>query len=112
MFYFLFQAEDGIRDRNVTGVQTCALPICTKSMKGRSSHLGCSNPTTAAWFTLGWPTMAFSISIDDIHSPPDLITSLSRSVILMKQYSSMVATSPERQYPSTNLSVSSSSDMP
>src|SRR5699024_1640310 len=25
---FLFQAEDGIRDRNVTGVQTCALPIC------------------------------------------------------------------------------------
>src|SRR5699024_12048863 len=25
---FCFQAEDGIRDRNVTGVQTCALPIC------------------------------------------------------------------------------------
>src|SRR5699024_2217230 len=24
---FVFQAEDGIRDRNVTGVQTCALPI-------------------------------------------------------------------------------------
>src|SRR5699024_2861800 len=26
-----FQAEDGIRDRNVTGVQTCALPISTRS---------------------------------------------------------------------------------
>src|SRR5437868_10317197 len=26
-FLFFFQAEDGIRDRNVTGVQTCALPI-------------------------------------------------------------------------------------
>src|SRR5437868_6548649 len=25
--FFFFQAEDGIRDRNVTGVQTCALPI-------------------------------------------------------------------------------------
>src|SRR5207245_4422315 len=25
-----FQAEDGIRDATVTGVQTCALPICTK----------------------------------------------------------------------------------
>src|SRR5699024_11348393 len=25
--YFFFQGEDGIRDRNVTGVQTCALPI-------------------------------------------------------------------------------------
>src|SRR5207253_8141035 len=25
---FFFQAEDGIRDGHVTGVQTCALPIC------------------------------------------------------------------------------------
>src|SRR5258708_16991596 len=31
IFYsvFFFQAEDGIRDDLVTGVQTCALPICT-----------------------------------------------------------------------------------
>src|SRR5256885_11123009 len=27
--YFFFQAEDGIRDYKVTGVQTCALPIWT-----------------------------------------------------------------------------------
>src|SRR5688572_31685229 len=27
MFVFFFQAEDGIRDLTVTGVQTCALPI-------------------------------------------------------------------------------------
>src|SRR5207248_5439789 len=27
VFFFFFQAEDGIRDRTVTGVQTCALPI-------------------------------------------------------------------------------------
>src|SRR3712207_7986546 len=27
LFYFFFQAEDGIRDIGVTGVQTCALPI-------------------------------------------------------------------------------------
>src|SRR3712207_8909822 len=26
--FFFFQAEDGIRDIGVTGVQTCALPIC------------------------------------------------------------------------------------
>src|SRR5438067_6863696 len=32
MRFFFFQAEDGIRDRNVTGVQTCALPI---SAEGR-----------------------------------------------------------------------------
>src|SRR5258708_26926135 len=29
-FFFFFQAEDGIRDDLVTGVQTCALPICER----------------------------------------------------------------------------------
>src|SRR2546430_5437650 len=28
---FFFQAEDGIRDLTVTGVQTCALPICDRA---------------------------------------------------------------------------------
>src|SRR5436309_6225653 len=28
LLFFFFQAEDGIRDFHVTGVQTCALPIC------------------------------------------------------------------------------------
>src|SRR5699024_6215486 len=40
--FFFYQAEDGIRDRNVTGVQTCALPICalfTRSLcPGRETH--------------------------------------------------------------------------
>src|SRR5690606_40470304 len=31
---FFFQAEDGIRDFHVTGVQTCALPICGAKRKG------------------------------------------------------------------------------
>src|SRR2546430_5714272 len=31
IFSFFFQAEDGIRDLTVTGVQTCALPISTSS---------------------------------------------------------------------------------
>src|SRR5437762_13288355 len=31
---FFFQAEDGIRDTSVTGVQTCALPICATSVGG------------------------------------------------------------------------------
>src|SRR5205085_10818548 len=35
-FYFFFQAEDGIRDLTVTGVQTCALPIWTGSARSRS----------------------------------------------------------------------------
>ena len=33
MFFFFFQAEDGIRDYDVTGVQTCALPIYTATVK-------------------------------------------------------------------------------
>src|SRR5207245_4164681 len=32
-FFFFFQAEDGIRDATVTGVQTCALPIYTRREK-------------------------------------------------------------------------------
>src|SRR2546430_16241239 len=34
MFFFFFQAEDGIRDLTVTGVQTCALPISGTSSRG------------------------------------------------------------------------------
>src|SRR5207249_8021077 len=36
--FFFFQAEDGIRDRNVTGVQTCALPISGFSATGTPSR--------------------------------------------------------------------------
>src|SRR6266508_5725485 len=32
LFFFFFQAEDGIRDGHVTGVQTCALPILVISV--------------------------------------------------------------------------------
>src|SRR5260370_14278499 len=32
--FFFFQAEDGIRDSSVTGVQTCALPILRRSDVG------------------------------------------------------------------------------
>src|SRR2546423_9309281 len=32
--FFFFQAEDGIRDKLVTGVQTCALPICVCGHRG------------------------------------------------------------------------------
>src|SRR5439155_12984980 len=33
LYLFFFQAEDGIRDGHVTGVQTCALPICTRAAR-------------------------------------------------------------------------------
>src|SRR5699024_11743850 len=46
-FFFFFQAEDGIRDRNVTGVQTCALPILAStaaSSRSVSSLSGAASP--------------------------------------------------------------------
>src|SRR3712207_8362745 len=36
--FFFFQAEDGIRDIGVTGVQTCALPIFASGGAGRAGH--------------------------------------------------------------------------
>src|SRR5689334_24778582 len=35
IFFFFFQAEDGIRDGTVTGVQTCALPISLRPKENR-----------------------------------------------------------------------------
>src|SRR5260370_16696961 len=37
-FFFFFQAEDGIRDSSVTGVQTCALPISRFHAPGDRFH--------------------------------------------------------------------------
>src|SRR6266550_7374178 len=39
-FFFFFQAEDGIRDVAVTGVQTCALPISAGAPGGIGTRLG------------------------------------------------------------------------
>src|SRR5256885_8483796 len=39
LFFFFFQAEDGIRDYKVTGVQTCALPILPGSTTGPSTSM-------------------------------------------------------------------------
>src|SRR2546430_4404072 len=36
--FFFFQAEDGIRDLTVTGVQTCALPISANDYAARKAH--------------------------------------------------------------------------
>src|SRR5207245_6419596 len=40
ILFFFFQAEDGIRDATVTGVQTCALPISARRLRrfGRAAH--------------------------------------------------------------------------
>src|SRR2546421_6464927 len=39
--FFFFQAEDGIRDLIVTGVQTCALPIYFRDQRGLDPGMPC-----------------------------------------------------------------------
>src|SRR2546430_4238541 len=61
LFFFFFQAEDGIRDLTVTGVQTCALPIsaqpsppaptgCTPASTS-TARRPCGSPCSCCW---GW----------------------------------------------------------
>src|SRR2546422_5768348 len=55
VLFFFFQAEDGIRDVAVTGVQTCALPISrrTASKKGIYSYRSASTGSSRAAFLAG-----------------------------------------------------------
>src|SRR5256886_1168084 len=50
LFFFFFQAEDGIRDLTVTGVQTCALPI---SNVGSDRDWTGSDFNQANWYAFG-----------------------------------------------------------
>src|SRR5690348_18076863 len=56
LFFFFFQAEDGIRDGRVTGVQTCALPI----------YLGC--PCLLDYPQIGADQYGFYISANEFSS--------------------------------------------
>src|SRR5207237_5673407 len=46
-FFFFFQAEDGIRDSSVTGVQTCALPISSRGWPP-VVRANCASPSAPA----------------------------------------------------------------
>src|SRR6266705_280292 len=57
--FFFFQAEDGIRYRTVTGVQTCALPISSllESLEGRRGIVRAKPPLPAHQGLFGKPTV-------------------------------------------------------
>src|SRR3712207_3023315 len=68
MLCFFFQAEDGIRDIGVTGVQTCALPICSSRLSDRKAR------TTAPAAHRSSPTLSpcallVSLLVDHIRDP-------------------------------------------
>src|SRR6266498_5640838 len=72
VFFFFFQAEDGIRDADVTGVQTCALPI--------SAHaIGVANGTDALTLTL----RALAIGAgDEVVVPANTFIATAEAVVL------------------------------
>src|SRR5437879_12705681 len=52
MIFFFFQAEDGIRDTSVTGVQTCALPICLCHDEASRAVITMTNSAVASVATI------------------------------------------------------------
>src|SRR5258708_9633908 len=51
-FFFFFQAEDGIRDDLVTGVQTCALPISILISSSPHLDIRMAHSSTTGWASL------------------------------------------------------------
>src|SRR5699024_11762746 len=59
--FFFFQAEDGIRDRNVTGVQTCALPISLESWGIRPETTGHGGTGKHIFSHIEWHMTALTV---------------------------------------------------
>src|SRR2546430_17218136 len=71
IYVFFFQAEDGIRDLTVTGVQTCALPISTARGAVRAYSMPPTRPATRRSTPAWTPWSAGSSSRDARdHSAP------------------------------------------
>src|SRR2546426_11835321 len=86
MFFFFFQAEDGIRDYKVTGVQTCALPISL--LEDWTRQLAALFPTP--WFNVGfdeqWELSRAKRTLGNSVDPSRVyITQLKRSAELLHQ---------------------------
>src|SRR5438034_3116975 len=64
LFFFFFQAEDGIRDHCVTGVQTCALPILKTEAGRRGPSQIDYAVTVPAWMALNLSGVYTDIKVD------------------------------------------------
>ena len=82
-----------------------AVALCpsrrTQTASGRSSQLSLGTAITAASAIAGWPISAFSSATDEIHSPPDLITSFERSWMWMYPRGCSETMSPVLNQPSS-----------
>src|SRR5256886_4751143 len=86
-FFFFFQAEDGIRDLTVTGVQTCALPISRPSSRPRPSDDSARQALSAAATSASMPafpvasTTKPSRSARTAHCTPSIVRKDRKSVV-------------------------------
>src|SRR5262249_10846373 len=76
-------ANCGARYSRSSSAVAVAPSLTTTAASGRSDHFSSGIAITAASATAGCPISAFSSSTEEIHSPPDLITSFERSLIWM-----------------------------
>src|SRR5688500_20251011 len=61
--FFFFQAEDGIRDYKVTGVQTCALPISTRASPSIRTATGSRSRSDGALHSANEPAASVGAKI-------------------------------------------------
>src|SRR2546430_7601938 len=79
---FFFQAEDGIRDLTVTGVQTCALPICRERAQYTASRVAavCASASRFIQATVSTRPLSASCATAAISPSPFHGTSSSQSL--------------------------------
>src|SRR5476651_2804260 len=86
VFFFFFQAEDGIRDIGVTGVQTCALPVAgAKRFLVEMSSEGFTLGTAGAVLMLALATSAFRETTDE-----DWLKKTELSVTFLDRYGARI----------------------
>src|SRR5699024_6326245 len=96
--FFFFQAEDGIRDRNVTGVQTCALPILSfldliqegnmglmKAVDKFDYRLGFKFSTYATWWIRQAITRAIADQARTIRIPVHMVETINKLIRIQRQ---------------------------
>jgi hypothetical protein len=94
-------AKFGARNSRSSSGVAVAPSRSTQTASGRSSHFSCGIAITAASAIDGCAIRAFSRSTDEIHSPPDLITSFERSLIITYPFGWNDAMSPVLNQPSS-----------
>src|SRR2546427_4608178 len=83
--FFFFQAEDGIRDLTVTGVQTCALPISGRRGARRQDREEQPPPTSPTSPNLPQPCRSH---LNTIHSTPIVAASTTESTMRSEEHTS------------------------